>query len=185
MAVTYYELVIKGSGRLLKGFVRGYQAAKSIKRGLIYCNDYPINTHHLKEILTLRGDNVHLICAARLRSAFLKAVESAKDLEFEVLSDQQITRTSLDFEFCTFNQDVASELKRIFRTLPVGLKLAQYEPKESVDPDAKGVEFYAPAHDYRFEAKGTVEGDIEKLISFHAKLAAHEFVEVEDILIHV
>jgi hypothetical protein len=184
MAVTYYELVIKGNGKLLKGFVRGYEVAKNIKRGLLLCSNYPINTHHLKNILTFKGDHLHLICGVRVRPGFLAAIEQAADLDFEVVSDDEMHRTSFEFEFETFNKEVASDIKRILRTLPAGLEVVDFEREETTDPDAKGVEIYSPVHDYTFKGKGTVAGDVEKLCAFHAKLAEHEFFEVEDIRLH-
>ncbi|MEJ2721927.1 MAG: hypothetical protein P8181_12435 [bacterium] len=181
---TYHEFVIKGNRKLLHGFLRGFQAAKNIKRGLICCGDYPINTHHIKNLLTLHGDRTHVICDSRLRSSLIAAVEKAVDLEFEILSDGEIFATSFEFRFETFNKKVASDLKRIFRRPPAGLTVEDYEPEEIVDPDAKGVEVYTPVHDYIFKGEGVVKGDIEKLCRFHAKLSANEFIEVEDIEIH-
>ncbi|UCH84494.1 MAG: hypothetical protein JSW50_02035 [Candidatus Latescibacterota bacterium] len=181
MAVTYHELVIKGNGKLLRGFIRGYQLGKNIKRGLLFCQDYPINTHHLRHILTFRGDHLHIVCRARIRQGFLTAIENASDLEFEVLSDEEILVASFEFEFETFNKKVASNIKRILRRIPAGLELRSYNPEETTDPDAEGVEIYSPVHDYTFKGKGSVAGDIEKLCAFHTKLDEHEFFEVKDI----
>jgi hypothetical protein len=181
MAVTYHELVIKGNGKLLRGFIRGYQIAKNINKGLLLCKNYPINTHHLKHILTFRGDHVHLVCKAQVRQGFLAAVEKASDLEFEVLADQEVYTASFEFEFETFNKEVASGIKRLLRRPPAGLELKDYTPEETTDPDAEGVEIYTPVHDYTFKGKGKVAGDVEKLCAFHTKFAEHEFFEVEDI----
>jgi len=184
MADTYYELVIKGNGKLLRGFIRGYQIAKNIKTGLILCNDYPINTHHLKHVLTFRGGHVHLVCKARIRQNFLAAIEKAADLEFEILADNEIHEASFQFEFETFNKEVASGIKRVLRRLPAGLEFDSYTPEETLDPDAKGVEIYSPVHDYIFKGKGKIRGDLQKLCTFHTKLAGHEFFEVENILLN-
>ena len=184
MAVTYHELVIKGNGKLLRGFIRGYQVAKNINKGLLLCKDYSVNTHHLKHILTFKGDHMHLICGARVAPALISAVEKASDLEFEVISDNEIHQTSFEFEYETFNKEVASDIKRIMRTLPTGLIVVNFEREETTDPEAEGVEIYTPVHDYIFKGKGTVEGDIEKLCTLHTKLGEHEFFEVEDIQLH-
>lgn len=181
MAVTYHELVVKGGGRLLRGFVRGYQVAKNIKKGLIVCKDYPVNTHHLKHILTFQGGHLHLICSARVRPGFISAVEKASDLGFELLSDNEIHKASFEFKFETFNEKVASDIKRVLRTLPADVKIENFEREETTDPEAEGVEIYSPVHDFTFKGNGTVEGDIEKLCAFHTKLDEHEFFEVENI----
>jgi len=183
MAVTYHELVIKGNGKLIKGFGLGYAFGKSIKTGLIFCHDHPIQTHHLRDVLTFRGDHLHMITSARVRRGFLSAVRAVEDLETEVIADRPILRSYFEFEFDTVSREVASDIKRVIRALPPGLKILEYEPEESVDKDAKGVELYTPVHDYRFEAKGSVEGDVEKLLSYHKKLTSIEFIEAEDIVL--
>ena len=185
MAVMYYELVIKGNGKLLKGFVRGYEIGKSIKSGLCFCEDRPINTHHLKETLTFRGDHLHLLCGARIRQGFLTAIRKAEDLDFEIIADRRILKSSFEFEFETASRKVATDIRRRIRSLPAGLKIVDYEPNETIDPSAKGVEFYTPVHDYRFEGKGVIEGDLETLLAYHDKLTPNEFIQAEDIVIEV
>ncbi len=41
--------------------------------------------------------------------------------------------------------------------LPAGVKLTGRRAAEKRDPRAKGVEAYAPAHDYEIEGGGTVD----------------------------
>lgn len=183
MAVTYYELVIKGNRKLLKGFIRGYQVGRDIKSELYFCKDHPIKAHHLKEILTFRGDHIHLICTARTRRGIVSAVRKAKDLEFELITDERLRKIYFEFDFETVSRKVAGQIKRIFSTLRSDLKLRGYKPKETIDEKAKGVEFYTPAHEYRFEGKGRVEGDIDSLLVFHKKLDDHDFIEIKDIVI--
>ena len=55
MATTYHELIVKGDREVLDGFLEGFMAAKNIKSGIILASEHPIETHHLKEILTFHG----------------------------------------------------------------------------------------------------------------------------------
>lgn len=184
MAVTYYELVIKGNAKLLKGFTRGYQIGRDIKSELYFCKDHPIKAHHLKDILTFRGDHIHLICTARTRKGLVSAIRKAQDLEFELIADARVGKVYFEFKFETASRKVAGDIKRIFSNLRYDLKLKDYEPSEAIDERAKGVEFYTPAHEYRFTGRGRVEGDVSSLLALHEKLDRHEFVEVEDIVIN-
>ncbi len=183
MAITYHEIIVKGHGKLLKGFVRGFQIGRSVKGGLWYCGDHPIDTKHLREILTLRGDHIHLVCTGSVQRDFIAAIKQAADLEFEVLSDRKIVRTHFEFEFDTFSRDVASVVKKLLDELPAGLKLADYAPQETSDTKARGLELYSPVHDYQFRGRGRIDGDLVKLLSFRKTLAANEFFAVEDIVI--
>ena len=183
MATSYYEIVVKGNDKLLKGFVRGFQVGRSIKSGLWNCGDHPIDTKHMREVLTLRGDRIHLICTGSVRQSIIAAVKQAADLEFEVLSDKKILRTYFEFEFDAFSREAASGLKKLLEGLPAGLQLLDYEPHETIDAGARGVEMYSPVHDYRFRGKGRIGGDFDRLLSFRKNLEANELVSVKNIVI--
>jgi len=183
MAVTYYEIVVKGNAKMLKGFVRGYEIGSSIKSGLYYCADHPVDTRHLRDILTFHGDHIHLMCRTSVRQVFLAAIKRAADLDLELVSDVRVAGTSFEFEFDTVSREVASEIKKLVRTLPAGLELVGYDPKETVDEKARGTELYSPVHEYRFRGKGRIAGDFERLLSFHETLAANKFIEAGDITI--
>lgn len=181
MPSSYRELVVKGDAKLLRGFLWGYKATKHARSGLLFCDDYPIDTHHLRELLHLRTGREHLICTENHRKSLVAALQRAETLGFEIISDQPIARSSFEFKFDTFSEKVARGLKKIFRKLPKELSLSDFQDKEDKRPGLAGVEMYAPAHHYHYHGGGTVEGNLEKLLSLHKKLAYHEFVEVKDV----
>jgi hypothetical protein len=183
MAATYYELVIKGDSKEMRGFLRGYEVGRSIKSRVCLCRDEPINTHHLRDILTFQGDHLHIICSERNRAGLLLAISQAEDLQFEIVSDKRIAKTYFEFEFETVSKKVASDIKRKLRTLPSGLRLTGYEPEETIDPSAAGVELYTPVPGYRFKGKGTVQGDFVRLLAYHKELVTNEFIRLEEIVI--
>jgi hypothetical protein len=183
MSSNYRELVIKGDGKLLKGFLWGYKATKRVRSGLLICDDHPINTHDLQELLRLQTGREHLICTEGHHKSLIAAMQRAPELAFEIISDRPIVRSYFEFKFDTFSEKVASSLKRIVRRLPKDLELTGFQEKEDRRPGAAGVEIYAPAHHYHYHGGGIAEGDIEKLLSLQKKFAYHEFVEVKDITI--
>jgi hypothetical protein len=182
MAATFYELIIKGNEDLLYAYLHGFMSGRKIEKGIIFSNEHPLAIHHLREFLEYRGEVLHLVCRARLRASVISAVESApKDYSFELKKEQRIASASFSFEFETFNREAAGNLKKIFASLPKGLKLVAYEPEESIHPDAAGPEGYAPMHEYRFHGKGNVLGDVETLLDFHEQLSHNDFIKLEEI----
>ena len=179
MATKYRELIVKGDDKLLKGFLEGFQIANKIEDGLVFCRDNPINTGHLKEILTFHADYVHLVTSTRHHDSLIAAIDETDDLE--LVSDKPVSRSSFKFEFETFNREVANTIRAALAKPPGGLKMVDYKPEEQIDPDAKGPEMYSPVHEYRFCGSGTVEGDIEKLLAYHHQLDDNEFIDAEDI----
>ena len=176
MSVTYYEIVVKGDENLLKGFIRGFELGRSLAGGVWLCADHPIDAGHLKR-LRLHGRHVHVVCTSAVRKSVLAAFARAAESGVEVVSDKKIVRAWFEFEFDTYSRDVAASLKKVFNTLPTVLELRGYEPKETVDKKARGVELYSPVHEYRFEGKGRIEGDLGKLLAIHEKLEAIEFAK--------
>jgi hypothetical protein len=183
MAATYHEIVVKGDGKVLKGFVRGFQIGRSIASGLCVCGETAINRDHLKHLHVGRGDCIHLVCTTAIRERILAAIEEATELELEVVFAEKIFRSYFEFEFETFSRDAAKLIKKLVDPPPGGLELVDYSPEETVDEKARGVELYSPVHEYRFAGKGKIDGVIEPLISVHSALGANEFVTVREIRI--
>ncbi len=167
MPTSYRELVVKGDAKLLRGFLWGYRATKHARSGLLFCDDYPIDTHDLRELLHLQTGREHLICSENHHKSLVAALKRAEALGFEIISDQPIARSSFEFKFDTFSEKVAAGLKRIFRKLSKELSLSDFQEKEDKHPGMIGVEMYAPAHHYRYHGVGTVEGNLEKLQLLH------------------
>jgi hypothetical protein len=175
MAV-YHEIVLKGDEMLLKGFLRGLEIGRSLEGGFWLGSDHPVRVAHLKR-RRLRGNYVHAICTSAVRKSIRDALSSAPDCGFEILSDKKIARASFSVKFDTFSREVAASIKDILKALPTGLQILDYEPKETVDKKARGVELYSPVHEYRFEGKGRIEGDFEKILAVRATLKAIEVVK--------
>ncbi len=53
-----------------------------------------------------------------------------------------------------------------------------YEPKEKRNPEAKGVEAYAPLHHYEIRAKGRISGPIREVIAFYGQVEHNKLVEL-------
>ena len=184
MAAVYYELLVKGNEDKLFAYLNGYLAGKKIKQGVIFCDECPFNIHELRELIRYHGEVSHVVCRAGLRQTVLSALRSSPaTYSFEVKKDRKITKASFEFKFETFSKKVAGGLKRTFTQMPAGLKLIDFEPEEKIDPDAAGIERYAPAHDYRFEGSGAVSGNVEMLLDFHRRLSQSDFVELEEIVL--
>jgi hypothetical protein len=184
MAAVYYELLVKGNEDKIFAYLNGYLTGKKIKQGVIFCEECPFRIHELRELIRYHGDVAHIICRAGLRQTVLSAIRSAPAAySFEVKKDRKITSASFEFKFETFSKKVAGGLKRMFTQLPAGLKLIDFQPEETIDPDAKGIERYAPAHEYQYSGEGMVAGNVETLLDFHCRLSQSDFVELEEIVL--
>lgn len=182
MAATYYEIVVKGDKKLLKGFIRGFEIGRAAQCGTWICGDHPFDKKFSRAVRRFRGDHTRIICAARARQGLLAAILKASDLGFEILSDEKISRAYFKFEFNTVSRSAASKMKKLLGSVPAGIELVGYDPREIVNARARGVELYAPAPEYTFRGKGVAEGALDKLLSFREALETNEFFRVGDIV---
>jgi hypothetical protein len=183
MAV-HYELLVKGHEEIIYAYLNGYMAGKKVKEGVILCNECPFQIHEFRELIRYHGGVVHIVVRAGLRQTVLSALRSAPaSYGFEIKKDRKITNASFEFKFETVSKKVAGGLKRMFTQMPAGLKLTDFEPEEKFDPDAAGIERYAPAHHYKYEGSGTASGNVELLLDFHRRLSQNDFVELEEIVL--
>ena len=62
--------------------------------------------------------------------------------------------------------------------MPADVTLTDHE-REEVDPDAGGVELYAPAHAYTFRASGRITGPLDGVLAMQRRLRGLDFVTLE------
>jgi len=65
------------------------------------------------------------------------------------------------------------------------VRLMDYHPKEEIWEDAKGIELYAPTHDYIFEGRGKLVGDLETIMSLNRCFGEHPLIEVSPITLEL
>jgi hypothetical protein len=81
------------------------------------------------------------------------------------------------FRYHAFTQRHASEIRGVLAALPEGVRLEDAQENQSVDPDARGVELYSPAHDYELKGHATATGRLDRLVAAHQLLEAHPLFE--------
>ena len=181
---TYYEIIIKGDDELARAYVEGYFLGRGIKHGYEFGEDEALDLSHMRDLIKYHGSVLHMICESSLRGDLKRAVRQApEDYEFEIVETRLIQRASFRFKFFTANRRVAGQIKRIISTLPEGVRTTDYDPKEIVDPSARGAEVYAPTHAYEFKGKGVIEGTPDAVYDVHARMEDHQHVTVNDIVL--
>ncbi len=182
MAENYYELILDGDEKIARAYLEGFLRGKNIRSGILFCKDHPICSEHHILGLTFTHGHTHVICLAGIRAAIRSAVKRApEELSLKLAAERAIRTIAFTFKFETFTKDVGARLKKLFHNPPKGVTVGDLEEHEDVDPSAKGVEVYAPLHDFRFHGSGKVTGDVEQVLFFHKKMKDMEFVDVSDV----
>lgn len=77
------------------------------------------------------------------------------------------------------------EIMAAVNNLPAGLKLTGFKHNVRIDPEAKGTEAYAPAHDFEATGKGVVTGPVDLVIELKRSLARFPLLQAAEIEIKV
>jgi hypothetical protein len=165
----WYELSIEGSEEALESFlangpaIRGSELrlkSDSLSERLL--DMLGAKTHHL---LYSPGDQARML---------VQALAGRSDFRLERL--REVEGGSFSFETKAFSRDVARAIQGALRQdLPQGISLEDLQESETVEPEAKGVELYAPVHDYVYRARGTLRGDLPGVLEMHRRLTEMEF----------
>jgi len=187
MNKNYYEVIVKGSYDLAKGFVLGFMEGRAIEGEAIFEEEQHIKVEgtlaQLIRISGIKGRTLHVIVGSGFYDLISEAFQHVQDrMDLEVESVRVITDAFFDFHYKAFTRELGDELQGLFDALPEGLNIeGKYAPKESLDPEGKGIETYAPLHDYELTASGQIHGPAKEALDFYRRLELYDMVELGEI----
>jgi hypothetical protein len=162
---AWNELLIEGSEEALRSFLEEHP-------GAVDGSKLPLAEESLTQrVLGFLGARTHhlLFAPAENARALARGLEQEPDLGLERL--REVEGAGFPFEAKTYSREKAEEIQRALHSdLPPGISLVDFEKSEKVDPEAKGVELYAPAHDYTYRASGSFQGDLPGILEMHRRL---------------
>ncbi|HPQ43647.1 MAG TPA: hypothetical protein PKZ42_05400 [Syntrophales bacterium] len=182
----YSEVVIEGSLDRIRGFVVGFLEGKGIQGEAIFEEEHHVANEsrfgQMMRLIGVRGNRFHLI----IETEFFKLLEEAlkrrkEELALKITSEKKISRASFDFRYRAYTKELGEELMTLFGDLEEGLHMRDYQPKETLLPEGKGVEAYAPLHEYEIKAAGTISGPVKAVIDFYGRAEHHDMVELDNI----
>lgn len=192
MGKKFSEIVIEGPFMLVKGFLLGFLSCKKPDGKYFFHRKANIRRETLKEFvkeLFELENYVHLCLEDDLIEPFKQSLELyTKVTGYGIKSVKAIKGAQFSFAAELFEKDLAGNFKQIIENLPEGVQLKNYHPSEEIEKEAKGIESYAPLHEYVFRAKGEVEGDFEGVIDTYMQIKRSdlsEFVICSDIKLNV
>ena len=186
MNKEYCEVVVEGSLDLVRGFVVGFLEGKGLQGEAIFGEDHHVENEgrfgQLLRLIGVKGDRVHLIVGVGFHKLLEEALERRKgELALKIISEKKIKQASFEFHYRAYTRELGDELMGLFGDLPGGLQVKDYKPRETVLPEAKGVEAYAPLHEYEVKASGTISGPVRDVVDFYGGAEHHDMVELDAI----
>ena len=193
MSKKYLEVVLEGHEKAIQGLLEGFALGTSTECHYYFSKDWGIKTETFMEAvlewISLKAKLHHVIMNEDMFKSLEDAIKSSNNLSVTdkntVKSSKEIKGASFTFDAVTYGKKYGEEIKKMLSNTPNGIKLENYNPKEEIQEDAKGVEMYAPDHDYVFEAKGTISGDVHAVIEFRKILDDYPLITPDEIKIEM
>ena len=183
---TYVELEIEGPADQAIGFVEGFRLARWGEAAVWFAENENVEIEgFLGGIRSKLDRERHVIAPQELAERIQQALAASKTLEIEVASIREIDHAELECEYEVFSRDEAAEVRSLVeKDLPEGVRLDDYETRETVNEDAKGVELYGPVHDYILKGSGRFTGEVPGVIAMAHRLSGHDFIKTGKIVLH-
>ncbi|MDO9695694.1 MAG: hypothetical protein Q7W56_13325 [Candidatus Latescibacteria bacterium] len=183
---TYHELAIQGPRDLVHGFLAGLAAGAGSAAVAVFANEAgvagPGLAAKLKGMIGAQHQACRVILDGELRGLLKGATKRmTAETGLVVLSDSRIRRASFGYRFQAYAVRYGVEIQDLLASLPAGLKIADRRVAEKHDPRARGVEAYAPAHDYEIEGGGTIVGRFDLVAEARRRLSAHPLIDADEI----
>ena len=187
MIKKYYEVVIEGSFDFIKGFVLGFFEGRGIQGDAVFEREHHVDNEptfgHLLHMIGIKEDQAYLIVGSGVPDMIREAIKKRNlQDDLKIVSVREITQAYFEFSYHAYSRTLGEELKTFFGSLPPGLRLEKGDgPKETVHSEGKGIEAYAPLHEYEIEAKGEIHGPVEVVMNLYGKAERKDMVELGNI----
>ncbi len=175
---AWYEMVIEGKEEdvrdLLPGVATDGERTYWDDELDLHAGPFP---DRIRELLGARTHHLLFVPGTQV-GPLVRAIQGKADISLERV--REITRGRFAFEAKAYSPEVAAKIKQALHApLPPGVVLEAFEEEEDVDPSAKGVELYSPAHDYVYRCHGIFSGTPPGIFEIHRALQALDFVHQE------
>jgi hypothetical protein len=129
-----------------------------------------------ERIRDLLGARTHQILFAPEEAAGALAAAVRRDSALRLDGLRELSSAAFSFRAEAYSEPVKDDIRGFLcSALPPGVRLKNFSEREERDPEAKGVELFAPAHELTWQAEGTLEGAPSPVLELQRRAVAHDF----------
>jgi len=186
MNESYFEVIIGGSSDLLKGFVVGFLEGRGVEGDIFFGEDCQIKKESpvglLMRLTGTRDKSCTVIVGAGLHKLLTAALEKRQHvIPLHIVQVHEINAASFDVRFKTYSKEVGKEINNLLTHLPDGVtRESGFEMHEKLTPEGRGIDAYAPLHEYELNGKGRISGSVKEIFDLYCQLGSYEVVELGD-----
>ena len=172
--MRWYELLIEGPEDAVESLLAG--SPGEVIRG----SELRLAESSLADRILqfLHAQTHHLAFASASQARELaRAIRDRPDLKLEGV--REVIAGRFGFKAEAYNPEIARKIHDALNSdLPKGIACIDLE-REERRPDAKGIELFAPVHDFVYKARGTIVGTPPGILEMNRRLSRLDFVHEE------
>jgi hypothetical protein len=180
----YCEFIIEGQPGWTLGFIQGYVRgsgdASNVRDAEAEGFQCESLRERLRELLQPSSETLHLVVPGglgpRVRQAVADAVEMGR--ETKIVHAEEIDGARFSFNATVYSKEHGEKIREMFRNPPEGVAVAG-EMNVKIDPEAKGVEMYAPVHHYEMKAECVVTGPVDGVLDLYRQASREELIRLD------
>ena len=185
----WHEIVIEGPDKVARGFVAGFAASQHEAEGVVFGEDLGLAEESLSERLrdlVGAGARLTVLVPESIAVPLAAALAGAgAAVGLRVARRRRVTSVSFRFTAETYTPEVAETIRgALMGALPEGVLVEDRNEDEHRQPEASGVELYAPKHDYVYRASGRIAGALPGVLEMHRRARDLAFVEAGPLELH-
>jgi len=170
-----HEILLEASEANVDQLLAGLspEEATQVIRG----DELHLETESFSErIRDLLGARTHRLLFAPPATTRILVEAARREPEVRLEGRREIESAAFSFQVEAFSEPVRDEIRGFLcSSLPSGVRLTGFAEKEERDPEAEGVELFAPAHAYTWRAEGRIEGEPGAVLDLQRRAVAHDF----------
>ncbi len=179
---SFYKMVFAGPYDLVHGFLSGIMLGSDNQGILWYCLEEevcgPSTAKKLLDKVRVHSDDCHIIVDGSTRLLLKRnAKKMFAETGLQIEDDNKISSARFSYSFHAYAKQYGDEISSTLKALPRGVKKTNTVIEENINPEAKGVEAYAPAHHYEISGGGDLTGRIDLLIDARNELDQYPLVK--------
>jgi hypothetical protein len=179
----YCEFIIEGQPGWTFGFIQGYVRGSGEPVNVMDAEAEGFRCEslreRLRELLRPSSETLHLVVPGglgpRVRQAVADAVEMGR--ETKIVHSEEIDGARFSFSATVYSRTHGERIRAMFGNPPEGVAVTG-EMEVEIDPEAKGVEMYAPAHEYELKAECVVAGPIDGVLHLYRQAGREQLIEL-------
>ncbi|MBE0564442.1 MAG: hypothetical protein IH621_00665 [Krumholzibacteria bacterium] len=183
---AFYEVVFRGKPKVVRAFLHGLVLGAGADATIFFSyTDGIAHEGKLEQLagkVGLRTSDCHVVMDAGV-SALIKdlAKRIVAETGLEIAAHRRIRSAKLAFSYTAYTPGHEAELLQAVESLPPGVRMQGFTRDEKADPGARGVEAYAPSHDFEASGEGLLLGPVDELVAIRQRMARYPLIAAKDI----